>query len=147
MPLNRFLTFIKPYLNALAGALAAFLIAKANVLGLPGLGEHGDELTTAIAAALAWTVTQGAAQLGDRSWLKGHHLELAGDAQVQAAAFVAAAPAQTSAAGIDPELEALVELGEDLPDDDEEFAAPPDHEVPSTPDHDLTGRVDEPDAP
>lgn len=133
MPLNRFITFVKPYLNLLAGAIAAYLIAKANVLGLPGLGEHGDELITAIAGALTWLFTQGAAQLGDLKWLKGHHLTLAGDATVQAAALTAAAPGPPDATGIDPVHEALLELGEDLPSDDEEFAAPPPNEPPVQP--------------
>lgn len=84
MPLNRIITFIKPYLNLLAGAFAAWLVAKANVLGIPGLGENGDDLQTAIAAVLVWAVTQGAAQLGDVKWLRGHHIEMQ-QAQLQAA--------------------------------------------------------------
>lgn len=120
MPLNRFITFVKPYINLLAGAIAAFLIAKANVLGIPGLGEHGDELTIAIAGALAWLVTQGAAQLGDLKWLKGHQLQLAGDAQVQAALMTAQPP--PAASGTAP-AESLYAVDENLPSDEEEFAA------------------------
>lgn len=127
MPLNRFITFIKPYLNLLAAAISAWLIAKANVLDIPGLGEHGDELTTAIAAGLAFVVTELATQLGDTKWLKGHHLSLAGDADVQVASMQAPASAPPSAVGIDPEHEALMALDdEELVDDDEEFAALPD---------------------
>ena len=119
MPLNRFITFVKPYINLLAGAIAAFLIAKANVLGIPGLGEHGDELTVAIAGALAWLVTQGAAQLGDLKWLKGHQLQIVGDAQVQAALMTAQPlPAPAGAA----QAESLYAFDENLPSDEEEFA-------------------------
>lgn len=121
MPLNRFITFVKPYLNLLAGAIAAWLIAKANVLGIPGLGEHGSEMQIGIAAALAWGVTQLATQLGDLKWLKGHHLTMIGDAELRTAAQ------QARAAAAPPE--AFVPIDEDLPGDDEEFTAPPPDET------------------
>jgi hypothetical protein len=127
MPLNRFITFIKPYINLAAGAIAAWLIAKANVLGIPGLGEHGNELQIGIAAALAWGVTQLATQMGDLKWLKGHHLALIGEAEVEAAAVQATAA--LPAVGIDAEREAIMALDEELPSDDEEFAAPPPDET------------------
>ena len=125
MPLNRFITFIKPYINLAAGAIAAWLIAKANVLAIPGLGAHGNELQTGIAAALVWGLTQLATQTGDLKWLKGPHLAIVGDAEVQAAALQA--PAVVSL--VDAEHEALMALDEDLPGDDEEFAAPPPDET------------------
>ena len=134
MPLNRFITFIKPYINLLAGAIAAFLVAKANVLGIPGLGEHGNELQTGIAAALAWGVTQLATQVGDLKWLKGHHLTIIGDAELKAAELQAPVAVQMSAAAppvpldTEPEHAELV-ADEDLPADDEEFAAPPPDET------------------
>jgi hypothetical protein len=121
MPLNRFITFVKPYVNLLAGAIAAWLIAKANVLGIAGLGEHGNELQVAIAAALAWGVTQLATQLGDLKWLKGHHLTMIGEAELRAAAQQARAVAAPP--------EAFVPIDDDLPGDDEEFAAPPPDET------------------
>jgi hypothetical protein len=127
MPLNRFITFIKPYINLAAGAIAAWLIAKANVLGIPGLGEHGNELQIGIAAALAWGVTQLATQMGDLKWLKGHHLALIGEAEVAAAAVQATAA--LPAVGIDAEHEAIMALEEELPSDDDEFAAPPPDET------------------
>lgn len=92
MPLNRFIVWIKPYINLIAAALSAWLIAKANVLSIPELGEHGDELTTGIAAAITFGLTTIVTQLGDLKWLKGHHLQLAGDAQVQAAALAPVQP-------------------------------------------------------
>jgi hypothetical protein len=75
MPLNRFIAFVKPYINLLAGALAAYVVAKANVLGIPGLDEQNT--ATWVAGALVWLLTQGATQLGDLKWLKGHHIALA----------------------------------------------------------------------
>jgi len=134
MPLNRFITFVKPYLNLIAGAIVAYIVAKANVLGIPGLGDHGSELQTSIAAALAWGLTQLVTQLGDQKWLKGHHLSLMGDAEVQAAAFNAP-QVMPASQPYDPEVAALMAEGEDLPDDDEEFASP--YDVPQ-----LNGRVD-----
>jgi hypothetical protein len=124
MPFNRFITFIKPYINLTAGAIAAWLVAKANVLAIPGLGEHGNELQIGIAAALTWGVTQLATQMGDLKWLKGHHLAIAGDAEVQAAALQATAVAPPSVA-VDAEHAALMSADEDLPDDETEFGAPP----------------------
>jgi hypothetical protein len=135
MPLNRFITFVKPYLNLLAGAIAAWLVAKANVLGIPGLGEHGDELQIGIAAVLAWGVTQLATQVGDLKWLKGHHLSMIGDAEVRAAALQAGTVAAPS--------EAFVPIEGELPDDEEEFAAPPPDEtnVPIQPSQAQAGGV------
>jgi hypothetical protein len=127
MPLNRFITFVKPYINLTAGAIAAWLVAKANVLAIPGLGEHGNDLQIGIAAALAWGLTQLATQTGDLKWLKGHHLSIVGDAEVQAAALQAPAVAPPSVA-VDPEHAALMSTDEDLPDDETEFGAPPVHD-------------------
>lgn len=88
MPLNRFIAFVKPYINLAAGAVAAFLVAKANVLGIPGLDEQNT--ATWVAGALVWLLTQGATQLGDLKWLRGHHIELAAAAQTAVAAATAA---------------------------------------------------------
>ena len=129
MPLNRFIAFIKPYINLAAGAIAAWLVAKANVLGIPGLGEHGNELQIGIAAALAWGVTQLATQMGDLKWLKGHHLALIGEAEIQAAALQATVAAAPPAVALDAGYEPSTSIGEDLPGDDEEFAAPPPDEA------------------
>ena len=125
MPFNRFITFIKPYINLAAGAIAAWLIAKANVLGIPGLGDHGNELQTGIAAALVWGLTQLATQMGDLKWLKGHHLAMVADAELQAAALQSPAVVPL----VDAEHEALMALDEDLPGDDEELASPPPDET------------------
>jgi hypothetical protein len=127
MPLNRFIAFVKPYINLLAGAISAWLIAKANVLSIPGLGEHGDELTAGIAAAITFAVTTLATQVGDLKWLKGHHVALAGDAQVQAAALTASAAPPPAGPMSD------MDTADDLPSDDEEFASPPPGDPPVQP--------------
>ena len=124
MGIDRFITLIKPALNTVAAAFAALIVAKANALGIEGIDSDGT--TQLLVAAGVWILTQGALQLGDLKWVKGRHIMLAGDAQVQAAAM---APVTVSShpapIGLDSEHEELMELDEDLPDDDEEFAAPP----------------------
>lgn len=125
MGIDRFITLIKPALNTVAAALAALIVAKANALGIEGIDNDGT--TQLLVAAGVWILTQGALQLGDLKWVKGRHIMLAGDAQVQAAAMTPAAASMLHPApiGLDLEHEALMELDNDLPDDDEEFAAPP----------------------
>ena len=124
MPLNRFITFVKPYINLLAGAFAAWLIAKANVLGISGLGENGNELQTGIAAALTWALTQGAAQLGDLKWIKGHQIDMIDQARVRAALL----EGHTPAAGVIPAQhepgDADLEVGETHPPAEEEGLYP-----------------------
>lgn len=121
MPTNRIVVWIKPYLNLFAGAIAAWLVAKVNVLGLPALDQANT--ATWIAGALAWILTQGATQLGDLKWIKGHHIAMAGDAQVQAAALANSAGPVT---GHDMP-------GEDDITDEDEFAAPPPSDPPIQP--------------
>lgn len=131
IPLNRFVAFGKPYINLAAGALAALLVAKLNVLGIPGLGDHQNELATGLAAAGVWALTQGAAQLGDLKWLKGHHIQIAADAAVTAAA-VRDAPPETVLPGAitDPETDAADANVSDA----EELAAGPPPETSTVPD-------------
>lgn len=76
IPFNRFVTFIKPYINVAGASIAAWLVAKTNVLGIPGLGEHEHEIATGIAAGGVALITWAAAQIGDLRWLKGHHIEM-----------------------------------------------------------------------
>jgi len=117
IPLNRFITLVKPYLNVAGGAAAAWLIAKANVLGIPGLGEHQNELATGLAAAGTALLTWGASQLADLKWLKGHHIELEA---------IATTPLDTHsvAEGLVDHVSEDISSGE-LPSDEEEFSAPP----------------------
>lgn len=129
-PLNRIVAFAGPYISLAAGAAATWIVAKANALGIAGLEQ--SDLAQQIASAIAFTLATVLTWLGQSKWLHGHQIVLAGDAQVQAAALTAPMPAPPTAAGLDPEHDALMELGEDLPDDDEEFAAPPPDDDPLT---------------
>lgn len=124
MPLNRIVAFLGPYISAIAGVAAAWLVAKVNIVGLPGLDEHN------VATLLSFLLTQGVVTvvtwLGQQQWLKGHHIQLAGDAQVQAAAIAKPAPPlDVDPAYLGDELDDELEPGEDLVSDEEEFAAPP----------------------
>lgn len=74
IPLNRVVAFFGPYISVLAGAVAAWLVAKLNVLGIPGLDEAN--LATWISGALVASLTAGLSWLGQSKWLKGHHIEL-----------------------------------------------------------------------
>ncbi len=143
LPLNRFITLIKPYINVAAGAIAAWLVAKANILGIPGLGSHQNEIATGIAAAGVALVTWGAAQFGDLKWLTGHHIELEGVAATAAATATAAASSATTfatplEAAPDAHLqeqEVTIDAGveevphTELPSDQEEFMNPPEMPV------------------
>lgn len=159
IPFNRFVTFIKPWINAGAATLAAYVVAKANILGIPGLGSHQNELATGLAAAGIGVLTWAGAQLGDWKWLKGHHIELAGDAAVKAALITAPGDPRDTTTRADPHeatlhvaidgrevtrsvADAAREGDEDLPSDDEEFAEPPpadDSAVPDNPDNGDNG--------
>jgi hypothetical protein len=131
IPFNRLVAFAGPYISLLAGALSALIFAKLNALGIPGLEQ--DDLTQQIAGALTFTLAAALSWLGQSQWLKGHHLQLAGDAGVQAAALASAAPHAVDDVPPDPEHDALMSWGEDLPDDEEEFAMPPDEEARMSP--------------
>ena len=120
IPLNRFVTFVKPYLNIAGASVAAWLVAKANILGIPGLGDHQNEIATGLAAGAVALVTWGAAQLGDLKWLRGHHIELE-------AAVAPASVLDTHASVEESEVDTPAEdipVG-DLPSDEDEFRSPP----------------------
>lgn len=123
LPFNRFITFVKPWINLLAGALAALLVAKANVLGIPGLDQ--ENTATWIAAGLVWVLTTGVTQLADLKWVQGHHISIAADAQVTAAALVPA-PSEQAMADLSGGVhdEEAVSASPDVSDEDE-FAEPP----------------------
>lgn len=127
---NRFVTFIKPWINLGAGAIAAWLVAKANVLGIPGLDQ--ENTATWVAGALVWGLTTGVTQLGDLKWIKGHHISIEADATVTAAALHPVPPdeALEDLAGVhDPEVESA---SADVSDEDE-LAAPPPPDESNTP--------------
>jgi hypothetical protein len=78
LPINRVVTFIKPLFNLFAGGVAAWLVAKVNILGILGIGQ--DEIQNQVATGLAFLVTTGLLQLADLKWIKGHHIELENEA-------------------------------------------------------------------
>ena len=142
IPLNRIVAFAGPYMSAAAGGLASWLVAKVNIIGLPGLDEHN--LTTAIAGGLTWLLVAGLTWAGHSKWLTGHHLQMQADAQVSAAgmavAYAAPLPAHDApvayangdgngfhALEIDEVSDPITETTGDeaLVSDDEELAAPP----------------------
>jgi len=123
IPLNRLVAFAGPYISIAAGAITAWLLAKVNITGIPGLDQ--DNLTTGIAGGLTFALTAGLSWLGQQQWLKGHHIEMAANAQVTAAALTPA-PAEvalplTTGEVDDPEA---ANAAADVPDE-EELAAPP----------------------
>jgi hypothetical protein len=145
LPLNRIVAFAGPYLSAVAGGIASWLVAKVNIVGLPGLDENN--LKTSIAGGLAWLLVAGLTWAGHSKWLSGHHVQMQADAHLNAAAVTAAsaappppAPSVASSNGNgngfhsdeiadvsdiieDPYSETMGE--EDAVSDDEELAAPP----------------------
>lgn len=122
IPLNRLLSFAGPQISVVAGAISAWLFAKLNVLGIPGLDQ--SHLAAQIASGLAFAISAGLTWLGQSAWLRGHHIILAGDAQVQAAGLTVPHP-PLATPPVDPAHEALMAHGEGLPSDDEELAALP----------------------
>jgi len=147
IPLNRVVAFAGPYISVAAGGFATWLVAKVNVVGLPGLDENN--LKTAIAGGITWLLVAGLAWAGHSKWLTGHQLQLQGEAPINAAAMTVAAaappvqpavgaPASTNGNGFHTETANVIaepELLEDggadsvadqeLPTDDEELASPP----------------------
>lgn len=75
IPTNRIVAFIGPAIAFASSTVAAWLIAKVNVLGLPGLDQAN--VATWIAAGLTAALVAGLHALGGWKWLKGHHIELA----------------------------------------------------------------------
>lgn len=152
IPMNRVVAFLGPYISAAAGLAAAWLVAKVNVLGLPGLDEHNA--TTLISAGLTQVVVTGVTWLGHSKWLTGHHVTIEAEAKVQAAALTAATmptdpPAGAPVTGLPENLPPEwsfdhhaaddLEPGEGLVSDADEFASPPDGEESAV-------KPDDPDA-
>ena len=135
LPLNRVVAFFGPYIAIVAGGVAAWAVAKANVIGIPGLGEHQNELATGLAAGATWALTAGLSWLGQSKWLKGVHISMQSEAVVTAAALAPVNPTDAlpivADGGVlkDPESEAA----EGDVSDDEEFASPPPPDDTNTP--------------
>jgi hypothetical protein len=158
IPFNRVVAFVGPYMSAVAGGIASWLVARVNIAGLPGLDQNN--LKTGIAGALTWLLVAGLTWAGHSKWLTGHQIAMEADAQVNAAAMAAAVAAPAAAvapiaqpvsttngngnghvADAEDAVNAMVVEddatepvdGEGLPSDEEELAAPPDP-VAYTPD-------------
>ena len=161
IPLNRVVAFVGPYVSAIAGGIASWLVARVNIAGLPGLDQNN--LKTGIAGALTWLLVSGLTWAGHSKWLTGHQIAMEADARVNAAAIgvAVAAPAPAGAPAAPPvtttangsgnghvadaedAVDAMVvedhatdpdgAMDEGLPSDAEELAAPPDP-VAYTPD-------------
>jgi hypothetical protein len=84
IPLNRVVAFAGPYIALASGGIAAWLVAKVNVIGIPGLDQAN--IATYIAAGGTLLLTAALTWLGHSKWLQGHHITIAADAEVQAAA-------------------------------------------------------------
>jgi hypothetical protein len=142
IPLNRIVAFAGPYMSAIAGGIASWLVARVNVAGLPGLDQNN--LKTGIAGALTWLLVAGLTWAGHSKWLTGHQIQMDADARVNAAAITVAAatppasvapdtagstgnghyPGAIGSAGVvDPDADAVPNDG--LPSDDEELSSPP----------------------
>jgi hypothetical protein len=93
IPLNRVVAFAGPYFSLIAGAIVAWLAARVNIAGIPGLDQQN--LQTAIAGGLAFLLTSGLTWAGQQKWLTGHHVEILAQAKVDAAAATQTAPAGT----------------------------------------------------
>ncbi len=142
IPLNRIIAFAGPYISVVSGGVATWLVAKANVLGIKDLDQAN--VATQVAGGLTFTLVAVISWLGQSKWLTGHHLDMAREAEVQAAAL-AAHPVPPADAPPEPEHEALIALGEDLPDDEVEFASQPPGLGPVTPSADASALEELPD--
>lgn len=75
IPFNRVVAFVAPFITLISASVAAWLVAKVDVLGLPHMDQGNTQ--TYIAAGLTFAVTAGLHALGSWQWLKGHHIQLA----------------------------------------------------------------------
>lgn len=74
IPINRVVAFCGPAISLVAGGASAFLVARVNVLGVPGLDQANVATwltaggTLALGAGLTW--------LGHQKWLTGHQIDM-----------------------------------------------------------------------
>jgi hypothetical protein len=103
--------------------VAAWLVAKVNILGIEGL-DH-DTVATQISAALMFTVMAGLTWLGQSKWLAGHHIEMQSDALVASAVLSGGTVADPPIEDDDDDVVAETIIDEGLPTDAEEAAIAP----------------------
>jgi hypothetical protein len=90
MPVNRVVAFAGPVISVLAAAVAAWVVARANVLGIEGLDEAN--VATQAAAALTFVLVATLTWLGQSKWLTGVHVAMRADNLLATAALTATAP-------------------------------------------------------
>lgn len=124
IPLNRVVAFAGPYIAVTAGGVAAWLAAKVNVAGIPGLDQQN--LATELAAGGTFLLTSALTWLGHSKWLTGHHVEMQADAAITAAALAPVAPEEAVTALADGTLmDDEAETASSDVTDEVEFASPP----------------------
>lgn len=74
IPMNRILTFAGPYISLGSGAVASWLLVHVHLLGL--FHFQRDGLATGITQGVVLLLTAALSWLGQRAWIKGHHIEL-----------------------------------------------------------------------
>jgi hypothetical protein len=138
-PVNRIVAFLGPYISVISGALASWLLAQENVLGLFNLPR--DQLAAAIAQGGIFLITTAVTWAGQHKWLTGHQIVLAAAAapvlDIDLPALPLPAETEPAPATIDPPPDAGpggadpppagVTDGEPLPSDFEEANALPDN--------------------
>ena len=126
IPVSRLVAFGGPYISIVGAAVATWLVAKVNVLGIEGL-DH-DTVAMQISAALMFTVTAGLTWLGQSKWLTGHHIEMQSDALV-ASAILSGGTVTDPPIEDDDDVVAETIIDEGLPTDAEEAAMAPDGDI------------------
>lgn len=110
IPANRVIAFLGPTIAAISTAVAAYLVAKVNVLGIPGLDQANVQ--TYVAGGLTAALVAGLHALGGLSWFKGQHIILEGEArekEAQASPGLVSGVGRLLTSGVD----------DDDPDDEE----------------------------
>lgn len=76
IPVNRVIAFLGPPIAAISAAASAWLVAKVNILSIPGLDKAN--VATYVAGGLTALIVAGLHALGGLAWFKGHHILLQG---------------------------------------------------------------------
>lgn len=82
--IERVVAFLGPLFSIVAGGVAAWLVARVNLVGVLGLDQA--QLASQIAAGLSGLTAAVLTWLGQQQWLKGQHIIL--QAQAQAATLL-----------------------------------------------------------
>ena len=82
IPINRIVAWLGPIIAVISASLVTWLLAKVNILSIPGLDKSNVE--TYVTAIVTFLVVAGLHALGGLSWLRGHHIELVENAEAAA---------------------------------------------------------------